>query len=119
MWLFNFFSKQKNKNRKNSNQPEEENLNEYTFIWYKKMASGNKTFYTQPFRTTIKAKSEEEAKDKVIDFVKRKMELIVVKEEDFTGSLVGNQIFSIQKMFTEINKSMSQLDSYFHSFNKL
>jgi hypothetical protein len=55
--MFNWFKKKKQ---------EDEGI-EYSFIWYKKLESGNKTFYTQPFRTKVRAKSFEEAKEKIRD----------------------------------------------------
>lgn len=75
---------------------------EFTFIWYKKMINGNTTHYTQPFRTKVKAKTREEAFEKLTKFCLSKMTLCVFEEKDFDSS----EIISLQKTFNELNKQM-------------
>lgn len=78
---------------------------EFTFIWYKKMQTGNKTHYTQPFRTKVKAKSREEAKGKVINFAMHKMTLQVIEEKDFDST----EIMKLQKEFDTLNERFSKI----------
>lgn len=84
---------------------------EYSFIWYKEMKNGNKTFYTQPFRTRVKAKSFEEAKEKATRFALDKMKLIIVSENEYEKTDLSN----FEKGFDEIHKIM---DRMFKNFKK-
>ena len=78
---------------------------EFTFIWYKKMQTGNKTHYTQPFRTKVKAKTREEAKDKVINFAMNKMTLQVIEEKDFNST----EMMKLQKEFDKLNEQFTKI----------
>lgn len=78
---------------------------EFTFIWYKKMQSGGKTHYTQPFRTKVKAKTREEAKDKVINFAMAKMTLQVIEEKDFDST----ELMKLQKEFDKLNEQFTKI----------
>ena len=77
---------------------------EFTFIWYKKIQTGNKTHYTQPFRTKVKAKTREEAKVKLVNFVMKKMILHVIEEKDFDTT----EIMKIQEEFTKKDMEMKE-----------
>ena len=99
------FDKLKDKLSK-SDKPDEK---EYTFIWYKKMdvSSGGKlnVHYTQPYRTKVTAKTRNEAVKKCQDFAMSKMQLVVVDEEFFDKTKLGN----IQQMFSTFNKAFDSL----------
>lgn len=84
---------------------------EYSFIWYKEMKNGNKIFYTQPFRTKVKAKSFEEAKEKATRFALDKMKLIIVSENEYEKT----DLSKFEKGFDEIHKIM---DRMFENFKK-
>lgn len=84
---------------------------EYSFIWYKEMKSGNKTFYTQPFRTKVKAKSFEEAKEKATRFALDKMKLVIISENEYEKT----DLSKLKKGFDEIHKIM---DGMFKNFKK-
>jgi hypothetical protein len=93
--MFNWLKKKKQ---------EDEGI-EYSFIWYKKLESGNKTFYTQPFRTKVKAKSFEEAKEKATKFALGKMKLVIVSEDGFDKT----DLSKFEKGFDDIYKQMDEL----------
>jgi len=98
--MFNLFkSKKKIKNVKIEGEQE------FTFIWYKKMITGNKTYYTQPFRTKVKAKTREDAKDRVINFAMHKMTLCVIEEKDFDSI----EIMKLQKEFDKLNEQFTKI----------
>ena len=65
------------------NQKPEPAETEFTFIWFKKLHTKNTTHFTAPFRTKVTAKTREEAKQKLADFIMNKMKLIIVEEKDF------------------------------------
>ncbi len=88
-----------------SKKKEDTQETEYSIIWYKEMMSGNKKFYTQPFRTKVKAKNYEEAERKVTDFALSKMKLILVREEDFNKK----DLSAFDKFFNDISKQMDEL----------
>lgn len=102
--MLNFFKKK--------NKPEEDGLIEYTFIWYKEMKNGNSTNYTAPFRTKVRAKTKQEAVDKVTEFALGKMKLVVFEEKDFKNTNVSK----MQEYFNDVNKGLNQM---FDKFNKL
>ena len=77
---------------------------EFSFIWYKKLKTGNTSFYTAPFRTKIKAKTKEEAREKLTKLVNENMKLYIVDEKDFDTTNIGN----IQKSFEDINRHMDK-----------
>ena len=79
---------------------------EYSFIWYKKMETRKgETFFTQPFRTKVKANNYDEAKEKVTRFALNNMTLVVVSEDKFDKT----DISKLQKGFDDIYKQMSIL----------
>lgn len=82
----------------------------YSFVWYKKLESGNKTFYTQPFRTKVVANSFEEAKDKVTKFALGKHELVIVSENDFNKT----DLSKFDAFFDNMRKQMDELFKTFH-----
>lgn len=96
--MFNLFKK--------NNQSSEET--EFIFIWYKKMMNGNSTHYTAPFRTKVKAKTIEEAVNKLKTFALSKMTLCVVEEKDFNNK---DELKNLQNTFDELSKKM---ESYFN-----
>ena len=74
---------------------------EFTFIWFKKISfKNNVTHYTAPFRTKIKAKSKEDAKQILVDLVMSKMTLEIAEEKDFNSS----ELMKFKKKFDELNK---------------
>ena len=83
---------------------------EFSFIWYKKLENGNKTYYTQPFRTKVKAKNYEEAKQKATDFALGKMQLVIVSEDSFDKT----DLSKFEKFFDDTCK---QMDELFKNFN--
>lgn len=91
--------------KKRKKLAESENEQEYVFIWYKKMEVGNKTIFTQPFRTRVMAKSEEEAKNKVTNFALGKMKLVIVPEKDYRSTQLSN----LSNLFEELNEKMKKI----------
>lgn len=98
MALFSFLK------RKNT-PPVGTTLQEFTFIWYKKMVSGNSISYTAPYRTTVLARDREDAKHKIFDFANRSMKLVIINEVDFPKSDLGK----MQDRFNAVNKQMADL----------
>ena len=86
-------------------QEKEDTRIEYTFIWYKKMKTGNKTFYTQPFRTKVKAKNFKEAKEKLTSCILGKMKLIIVSEDEYNKT----DLSKFEKGFDDLYKQMDGL----------
>ena len=78
---------------------------EFTFVWYKKMTIGQKTHYTQPFRTTISADTRELAIQKCQDFAMRKMTLVIVEEKNFDK----DELLKMQKTFDKITKQFEKM----------
>lgn len=96
MFGFNIFSFSKKK---------ENNEREFVFVWYKKMFSGNDTYYTKPHRTKIKAIDYDEAKDKLTDFILNKMEIVIIDEEEFDDSDFI-EFSEIRKKFDDAENSL-------------
>ena len=101
--MFNLF-KRKNQIENTDDQQE------FTFIWYKKMISGNKTHYTQPFRTKVKAKTREEAIKKCQDFAMQKMTLVVVEERNFNK----NELAIMQQEFDKLTKQFERMINVYY-----
>lgn len=99
--MFNFFKK-KNKQKEEF---------EYSFVWFKKMVNKDKTIYTQPFRTKVKAVSHEEAKKKLTEFALRKMELVIISEDDFEET----DLSKAQEQFDEVYRKMDDLFKKFRN----
>ncbi len=91
--------------RRKKKKQEDSNEQEYTFIWYKKMENKDKVFYTQPFRTKVRAKDKNEAVEKVTQFALSKMKLVIVEEDKYTKSDLSN----LQKSFDDLYKQMDDL----------
>ncbi len=83
----------------------QEDLKEFSFIWYKQMKTGDATYYTKPFRTKIKAKTREEAKEKLTNYVMAGMKLMIWEEKDFKNA----DISKIQSDFDNLNKGITDL----------
>lgn len=101
--MFNLFKKKKSI---------EEEGTEFTFIWYKKMVNGNKTHYTQPFRTKVKAKTREEAIKKVENFALQKMTLVVVEESKFTSNKINLMTKEFDKLNEQFEKMIKRKQNY-------
>ena len=97
------FGQSNNSKYKNGGQIDEK---EFTFIWYKRMQSGNTTHYTQPFRTKIKARDRDEAKEKLGKFIMGKMSVVICDENDFKKSDYN----SFNKHFEYLNQKMKDMD---------
>lgn len=78
---------------------------EYVFIWYKKLVNGTVTHYTQPFRTSVKAATYFEARDKVADIALQRMTLVIVDEAEFKRT----HLFKLRNSFNELNKKFNHL----------
>lgn len=102
--IFPFLFK-KEGNKVKGHRPPDDNEREFTFIWYKKMQMGDTTYYTQPFRTKVRAKTRDDASKKVEDFALRKMTLVIREEKDYDSS----DLNKINKQFDEINKNMNDV----------
>lgn len=87
-----------------SKNPKQEELKEFSFIWYKKLETPNRRIYTQPFRTKVRAKSYEEAKQKVVDFALGKMQLVVVPEENFKDTDLSKFERKFYAIYTEMDE---------------
>lgn len=85
------------------------NLKEFVFIWYKKMQNGNTTHYTEPFRTSVKAKNREEAVEKLNQFALKKMTLCIHDEANF----IKSDYSKIQQDFNYMNKAMKDMEDKF------
>jgi hypothetical protein len=97
--------RKKQQNNDSSNEEEKE----FSFIWYKEMEAGGKKFYTQPFRTKIKAKTFACAKEKMITFALGKMKLVIVPEDDFKKTDLAQHESTINNLFGEFNKIMESV----------
>lgn len=82
---------------------------EFVFIWYKKLKIGNKTHYTEPFRTKIIASDREEAVESLKKFALKRMVLCVHEESDFNNS----EYSKIRDSFDEMNKNMEKMTRFF------
>ena len=80
------------------------NLKEYTFIWYKKMETKKGVDYTRPYRTKVKAKSFEEAKDKAIQFALSKMQLVIYEENPLNTN--SDDLEKFMRQFDDLNQKM-------------
>lgn len=83
------------------------NEEEYTFIWYKEINFQNKTHYTAPFRTKVKAKTFDEAKEKVAAFAMSKMKLVIMEETEYNKSKLQRSNVDLKKHFDEIQNIMN------------
>ncbi len=81
-----------------------EPLQEFTFIWYKKMLNGNTVHYTAPYRTKVKAATREEAVEKLTNFALNKMTLSVHEEKDFDAS----DLMQLSKKFESLNRELQE-----------
>lgn len=99
---------------KRKNKEQSEKLIEYSFIWYKKMENGNTTHYTKPFRTKVKARNYEEAKEKVEKFALAKMKLVIMSEDGFDKS----DLSDLNRSFDDLNKQYEKMDSIFKKYNR-
>ena len=91
---------------KNNKKKNIDNEVEYSFIWYKEMETRNgKKIFTQPFRTKVKAKNYDEAKEKVTQFALNKMKLVIVSEDKFNKT----DLSKLEKKFDELYKQMNSL----------
>jgi hypothetical protein len=104
--LISFFSRRK-KSATNSNNDGIER--EYTFVWYKRMETKNKIHYTQPFRTKIVAKSREEAKEKLNQFILGKMTVVIIDGDKYDTSEINNINKTFEKAFKEMNTMFEKL----------
>lgn len=105
--IFPFLFKKDDK-VKGHRPPDCDNEQEFTFIWYKKMEIGNKTQYTAKNRTKVRAKSREEAAEKLTKFAMSKMVLVIHEEKDYSASELGQ----MDKLFEQFNDLMDK------TFNK-
>lgn len=85
------------------------NLNEFVFIWYKKMQNGDKTHYTEPFRTVVKANNREEAVEQLTQFALKKMTLCIHDEANF----IRSDYSKIQEDFHYMNRAMKDMENKF------
>lgn len=108
MWLF---GKKKQKEQNGGEVKSDGTEKEFSLIWYKKMQVGNKTHYTAPFRTKIRAKTKKEAIDKLTPFALNKMTLCIHEEQDFKNS----DISKMQRTFDSISDEMNK---FFNNFKK-
>lgn len=83
--------------------------NNYTYVWYKEIKTKEGTYFTKPFRTTVKAKNKEEAKEKVIDFAMGKMKLIVMEEAEYNKSKLPKMNNILDECFDKIKNIMDNL----------
>lgn len=102
--MWNIFNKDKTKEDVTS-----EVEKEFVFIWYKEMKlNNNETHYIKPYRTVVKAKTFEEAKEKVTDFAIGKMKLIIMEEKEYSKSNLKTLDDSLKSSFDHINRIMSE-----------
>lgn len=78
---------------------------EFTFIWYKKLQAGVTTFYTQKFKTKIKADNLEDAKAKLTKLVAERMKLCIFEESEFKNS----DLNKIEDKFADVEKAIDNL----------
>ncbi len=69
------------------------------------MMNGNATHYTKPFRTKVKAKTKEEAAEKVKNFALRKMTLVLVEEKLFAT----DDLAKLERQFEQMNIEMDKI----------
>ena len=82
---------------------------EFSFVWWKEMNVGTKKFYTKPFRTKVKGKNIEEAKEKLKDFALSKMKLVIVPEGNFNKTDLSAFEEKISKISNEIDEFFKNL----------
>lgn len=115
--LKRFFSRLNPFKRSKDSAASDDSLQEFVFIWYKRMETGGKTVFTQPFRTKIRAKNELEAKQKMEDFAMRKMELVIIKEGD-ESAFEKDSLMNIQKDFAEMYDRMEKYQKRWENYGK-
>ena len=69
------------------------------------MINGSVTHYTQPFRTSVKATTYEEAYDKVAEIALQRMTLVIVNEVEFKRT----HLHKLHINFIELNKKFNHL----------
>lgn len=88
----------------------EQGLKSFTFIWYKvseiQTAKGTTKNYTTPYRTTIEAKSEGEAKLKLVDFAMSKTTVVIQTEEEFKKR--GSDFDKMTEFADKLRKEMEE-----------
>lgn len=94
--MFNWLKKKKQDNQDK----------EYSFIWYHKLEATGKVFYTQPFRTKVKAANFNEAREKAIGFALGKQKLMIMEEQDFPKSDLGQ----FERTFASLHEQMDRID---------
>lgn len=97
------------KNKKKIPAPDDSGIS-YSFIWYKKMQVGDKTYYTQPFRTKIRGANKEEARIKCMNFAMNKIQLVVIDEDKFSN----NEISKLQQEFDKLNEHFKNIIDNIH-----
>jgi hypothetical protein len=104
--IFPFLFKKDDDKVKGHRPPDDNNEQEFTFIWYKKMELGNnKTQYTAKNRTKVRAKNREEAVEKMTKFAMSKMTLVIHEEKDYSASELGQ----IDEFFEKFNEQMDKM----------
>ena len=83
---------------------------QYSFIWYARIRTNASTYFTQPFRTRVTANSFEEARKIARKTAQRKMELILVTEDEY------NKKDPMKKVSEEIDGISSKIDNIFKAF---
>ena len=81
---------------------------EYTFVWYTEMETNGKTFFTQPFRTRIKAGNINEAKKELKKIVNSRMNIVIMTEDEYKKSPVSRLKDSINKLYDEIARAFKK-----------
>lgn len=82
---------------------------EYSLIWYKKMQLRATTHYTRPYKTKVREKNLDEAKEKVCRFTLSKMTLQIFEEKDFDSSEIMIFQKKFEKLNTEFNDAMEKV----------
>lgn len=106
--MFEYFKKRKKQEVKQEN--------EFSFIWFKQIDSGDgTTYYTKPFRTKVKAKDIDEARQKVEDFALRKMKLVIVEESKYDQTDLSGFQKSFDKISAEMDKVFKKMNDVFNN----
>lgn len=102
------------KNPFSKSKPESKENKKFTFIWYKKMHNGKGELITtsKPMRSTISAPTEAEAREKLMDYILGRTEVVIVNEEKFNKDYAKFED-SVDKVWEDFEKVFESVDDIF------
>jgi hypothetical protein len=91
----------------------------YFLVWYKKIVNGDKTHYTQPFRTKVYAYNIGQAKERLEKAISKRMELVMVEENEYNTSdlrRMHSQFRGVDALMKEMDDAVKKYNDKFISF---